>query len=109
MLRSVVTRPTCTESPGRASNGLRLRSLPAVAFLIRLQTTIFREIVVSVRPFISVGRRPGWSIDVSDPSYSDPVPGTRRLKGLASKQYRVCVRFTKIKRRSDTVGIPGEP
>ena len=53
--------------------------------------------------------RPGWSIGVGYPGDSDPVPGTRRLKGLASKQYRVCVRFTKIKRRSDTVGIPGEP
>ena len=28
LLRSVVTRPTCTEAPGRASNGLRFRCFP---------------------------------------------------------------------------------
>ena len=44
--------------------------------------------------------RPGWGIDVSDPSDSDPVPGTRWLKGLGAgvKAFRAMPR-----------GLPGPP
>ena len=41
--------------PERKDSELRVQSLPAVAFLIRWQPTIFPKIVVSARPFISVG------------------------------------------------------